>query len=116
MKKLKFSIFWLCILAGITLNGQIDKPKELWIQLNSSDEFSGPKLCEIQVYPNPANEELNISVNGLAKGIVQLMDIRGVVLKEKQLENGQTTLQVYEIANGFYLIHFSNGTGFSYSK
>lgn len=79
----------------------------------SNDEVSVPKLGEIQVYPNPANDELNISVNGLAKGIVQLVDMRGVVLQAKALENGECVLQIDNMTSGFYLIRISNGKDFT---
>ena len=58
----------------------------------------------VQVYPNPSTGLLNITgVEGSAQR-VQLVNLQGQVLLNKQLEKGQTQLDVSTLPKGLYLV------------
>jgi hypothetical protein len=63
------------------------------------------------VYPNPASDELNLSINNLAIGkkmTIKLMDAKGMLLKETQvISTAKSYNQQYnmlEFAKGIYLV------------
>ncbi|MDH5609547.1 MAG: Ig-like domain-containing protein, partial [Cyclobacteriaceae bacterium] len=66
---------------------------------------------ELNVYPNPANQTLQIHHGTLPMDNIRvmLMDLTGRVLHEQPIESGHTTsfsLDVSGLVNGIYLLHF----------
>lgn len=58
----------------------------------------------INVYPNPASNMLNVSLNG-AKAEVAVMDMQGRVMQKASAENQQTlTIPVSNLAKGMYFV------------
>lgn len=61
----------------------------------------------IEVYPNPFNTVLNITISGLANTSsteLKLYDYTGKEIKSQQLENGTQKLDRCNLANGMYFI------------
>ena len=61
-----------------------------------------------QVYPNPANEKLEIRLTESAtSGELRLIDNKGRILFTQVLENGQDdeTLDVSKLSPGTYFVH-----------
>lgn len=59
---------------------------------------------EIQFYPNPANEQLTVSVTGGSLGNVILYDQLGVKIKEINSNESSTTFTISGLADGVYFI------------
>jgi CubicO group peptidase (beta-lactamase class C family) len=59
---------------------------------------------EIQFYPNPANEQLTVSVTGGSLGNVILYDQLGVKIKEINSNESSTTFTISGLAEGVYFI------------
>ena len=60
---------------------------------NDDDEELSSIIGQMKVIPNPANELVQVHINGVEKGIsyqVELRDLVGQVLFEERLDNGQT--------------------------
>jgi hypothetical protein len=62
----------------------------------------------IKLYPNPANDLLFIE-NGGHVASVQLFATDGQMIKEYSLKDGQTSLNVSNIAGGVYFLRFKEG-------
>jgi CubicO group peptidase (beta-lactamase class C family) len=59
---------------------------------------------EIQLYPNPANEQLTVSMKGGSLGNVILYDQLGVKIKEINSNESSTTFTISGLAEGVYFI------------
>lgn len=69
-------------------------------------EFSAD---QIQVYPNPANEVVNIS--GISNATIDLFDISGKLMRSVQVMNGSSQLDLKGLNSGIYLMRISNDQG-----
>jgi len=73
--------------------------------------------AEIRVYPNPANDMLNIAFTGWEFGNVQveIMDLSGKVVGALNVDGGQQnfvqTIPVDDLEPGIYLVRFLSETG-----
>lgn len=94
------------VLAEITeaqANFGSSNTKNFCIQDNSSLEENDLNSL-ISVYPNPANEMINIVSNGLTVEKAELLNIAGQVIA-KQTENAPIVkLNVSGVASGVYLV------------
>ncbi len=65
----------------------------------------------IQMFPNPANDELNLVVAGLTgqKVIVTITDVEGRVVYEENI-TGNTTLDISIIMSGVYILNLKSGS------
>tara|TARA_R110002072_G_scaffold142985_1_gene288889 strand:- start:480 stop:806 length:327 start_codon:yes stop_codon:yes gene_type:complete len=61
----------------------------------------------LQVYPNPAKELLNVSLNLNAedKGILQIMDVKGRMVQESSIVDGNNQIKLNQLSNGLYIFH-----------
>ncbi|MEM6345549.1 MAG: LamG-like jellyroll fold domain-containing protein [Bacteroidota bacterium] len=70
------------------------------------------KITDISLvlYPNPANDQITIEINGLENRAInlQLVDLRGSVLRSSKIEKGQQshteTIDLHELAAGVYIL------------
>ena len=59
----------------------------------------------IEVYPNPANAHVMVSVETtFVNGMVVLMDITGKVVYSQVLEGANTTIYINNLTSGLYII------------
>ena len=84
------------------------------------NEFES-NIRSLSIYPNPANEELNINYNFFnAENVAfQLIDLTGrVILNDSGsgIKNGTKTINVKNINNGIYLLRLSGAKGNSSRK
>ena len=63
----------------------------------------------IQVYPNPADNSIEIKspIGGSAK--IQLLDFNGKLIHSKEFSGNETQLSTTHIPNGVYVLNYSNG-------
>lgn len=64
----------------------------------------------IQVYPNPTNNILNIQNFGGRKMHLKLFTVNGMLVFEKQSASIITTIQLNELQNGIYLLNATDET------
>jgi hypothetical protein len=70
---------------------------------------SAPKLIT-RLFPNPANEFLNIQLTGAGSSCnVQLSDITGKLVFSRECADGQITIPVNDFEDGMYLLKVSRG-------
>ena len=57
------------------------------------------------VYPNPANEQITISLNGLEGEVsVRIYDMQGRLVKQELLNDTRTQLNISDLSKGVYII------------
>ncbi len=70
---------------------------------------------EAKIYPNPANNELNIELIKADNATAEIYNVAGQVVLSQSLQT-KTTLAVSNLANGCYMIKITNGGITSFSK
>ncbi|WP_296622102.1 T9SS type A sorting domain-containing protein [Marivirga sp.] len=69
-------------------------------------------LMSFSFYPNPVKNILNLNLeNALEANQLIIFDIKGVIHKKIQLQNGQTQIDLNHLAIGSYIIRLQDGKG-----
>ncbi|MCK9451899.1 MAG: choice-of-anchor J domain-containing protein [Bacteroidales bacterium] len=68
------------------------------------------KMLDIQVYPNPAVDQLNFTLAEQAD--VQVIDLSGKIVMQQKAVAGNSRLNVADLTQGMYIVYFNfaNGT------
>ena len=66
---------------------------------------------QVEVFPNPAHQVLNVRTNDLIINEIQITNLAGQVLKRKQVNSNQTVLEMTTIPNGIYIISIITNEG-----
>lgn len=67
---------------------------------------------ETSIYPNPANNNITVAVNGLDESFnVVLFDLSGTQIMNKTVVTTQTQLPVQGLTNGIYIMKVTNTAG-----
>jgi hypothetical protein len=77
-------------------------------------EISAKPASEIMVYPNPAENKINIKSEILFH--IELMDVKGNVIISREMEDKLVTLNLDYLSGGIYTLRFSNKDGFIIKK
>jgi hypothetical protein len=92
-----FTGFTLSVMQGATGNEEIVAEEQ-----------------ELNLWPNPARDELNIAFTRPMQGVVELsiMDLEGRVVRNERLSgaSGMRTLPLDGLANGIYLLRATSGS------
>ena len=95
-----------CAARGAISNEQLAIGNE---QLAISNEFS--------MYPNPAKSLININVETLiGKGSIVVTDLYGKAVKTQNLSMGTNTVDIANLAKGFYLVSMITSEGKTIKK
>ncbi len=70
----------------------------------------------IDVYPNPSSSLVNVYIDKFEKTQLQIININGQVVFEKQVNENNTLLNVSSYTKGVYIIKIKNETGVSIHK
>jgi len=71
----------------------------------------------IQVYPNPAKDEITISYNGYAMiSEVTITTTEGNVVRTLKLNGPSTTINISDLSAGVYFIQFNTESGNKFTK
>ncbi len=70
----------------------------------------------IDVYPNPTSSLVNIFIDQFENTQLQVMNISGQIVLEKQINNQNTLLNVSTYDKGVYIIRITNESGVSIHK
>jgi hypothetical protein len=62
----------------------------------------------IRIYPNPANDKINIELKNETKGNVVITNQLGQVVKEMNIDGKELTIDVEDLTSGIYFINVSN--------
>jgi len=71
---------------------------------------------EISVFPNPANEVINISLNKEVSATLTLLDVSGKVVKTQALNGISTSINTASLNSGVYFVTINDGTSVSTQK
>jgi hypothetical protein len=71
---------------------------------------------EISVFPNPANEVINISLNKEVSATLTLLDVSGKVVKTQVLNGISTSINTASLNSGVYFVTINDGTSVSTQK
>jgi hypothetical protein len=71
------------------------------------------EIKDVNVYPNPANEQLNISIPALGEAVtVSIYNLNGQVVKTTQLEGNMITpIDISTLSGGMYLVRIVSAEG-----
>ncbi len=83
-------------------------------EIISSHENGDKEEIFLKIYPNPAQQTLNIQVRD--KGNITFYNTTGQVLLQKQISTTQESIDISNFANGLYILVFSTEKGDSYQK
>ena len=75
---------------------------EKHIGLNENEE------THIDIYPNPANDKINIELKNETKGNVIITNQLGQVVKEINIDGKEPTIYIEDLTSGIYFINVSN--------
>jgi aminopeptidase N len=75
---------------------------EKYIGLNENEE------THIDIYPNPANDKINIELKNETKGNVVITNQLGQVVKGMNIDGKELTIDVEDLTSGIYFINVSN--------
>ena len=70
----------------------------------------------ITVFPNPANEVINISLNKEVSATLSLLDVSGKVVKTQVLNGLSTSISTASLNSGVYIVTINDGTSVSTQK
>ena len=73
-----------------------------------------PVMDMMVVYPNPTQNEMTLSLEGLLR--YEIIDMNGQTVMQGQANEKQHTIDVSALASGFYLVKAYNGHSWSISK
>ena len=74
----------------------------------------GPVMDMMAVYPNPIQDELTISLEGLRR--YEIINMNGQIVIQGQVNGKRHTIDVSTLASGLYLVKAYNGQNWSISK
>jgi hypothetical protein len=72
-------------------------------------------LSNLSIYPNPANNQLNI-INGSAIGKVKMINAVGQIVFESNINTGRYTINTSDFEKGMYILQIENEKGITVKK
>ena len=87
------------------------------VQINSkntmavSEESVDSEPIAIYVYPNPADEELNVLLNALPEGrtMIEFHDVTGRLVLSEEIKSANTSINISSLKQGVYMYRIVNG-------
>ena len=70
----------------------------------------------LRVFPNPANEVINISLNKEVSATLSLLDVSGKVVRTQTLNGISTSINTASLNSGVYFVTINDGTSVSTQK
>ncbi len=99
-----------------------DEETKMVLQSSSSEALlplSQPELkaSEILVYPNPANESIQISLPiGITEVFISIRDAKGALVQPETLYNSKTKLMLPPMAEGIFIVEIKTEQGIYWKK
>lgn len=79
----------------------------------ANNEFLASKFS---VYPNPANNFVNIAANGLNMNSIELSDLNGRVVKNISVNGSETQVNISDLSQGVYMMKITSDEGVATKK
>ena len=105
----------LCFFYGICRDEEIDIGFDIDAPMNSKSttevvEENAEPLA-IYVYPNPADEELNILLNSFPEGktMIEFHDVTGRLVLSEEIKSANTSINISSLRQGVYMYRIING-------
>lgn len=105
----------LCFFYGICRDEEIDIDFDIDAPMNNKSttevvEENAEPLA-IYVYPNPADEELNILLNSLPEGktMIEFHDVTGRLVLSEEIKSANTSINISSLKQGVYMYRIVNG-------
>jgi hypothetical protein len=98
---------------------QLTAPQAVMIRLLDDPAASVAKLSNefgMSVFPNPANEVINISLNKEVSATITLLDVSGKVVRTQALNGISTSINTASLNSGVYFVTINDGTSVSTQK
>ena len=95
-----------CASADLTLK-EGDYVLGVWDEEHASLKENSSEL-NINIYPNPAEDKINIELKNETKGNVVITNQLGQVVKEMNIDGKELTIDVEDLTSGIYFINVSN--------
>ena len=70
----------------------------------------------LNVYPNPASDVINVSVNKAVDATISIIDVTGKVVKTSALNGMTTALNTSDLTSGIYHVKITDGASTSTQK
>ena len=107
----------LCFFYGICRDEEIDIDFGIDAPMNSkstmavSEESVDSENIAIYVYPNPADEELNILLNVIPEGktMIEFHDVAGRLVLSEEIKGNSTSINISSLKQGVYMYRIING-------
>ena len=75
-----------------------------WATGTTAINTVNPQQSEIQIYPNPAQNQITINNGLLVIGRIQILDITGKIVKQVISNNTKQTIDISELNKGIYFV------------
>ena len=105
----------LCFFYGICRDEEPEIDFDIDAPINSKSttevvEENAEPLA-IYVYPNPADEELNILLNSLPEGktMIEFHDVTGRLVLSEEIKSANTSINISSLKQGVYMYRIVNG-------
>ena len=79
----------------------------VWDEEHASLKENSSEL-NINIYPNPAEDKINIELKNETKGNIVITNQLGQVVKEMNIDGKELTIDVEDLTSGIYFINVSN--------
>ena len=105
----------LCFFYGICRDEELDLDFDIDAPMNSKSTTavaeSDAEQLAIYVYPNPADEELNILLNSLPEGrtTIEFHDVTGRLVLSEEIKSNSTSINISSLRQGVYMYRIVNG-------
>ena len=105
----------LCFFYGICRDEELDLDFDMDAPMNSKSTTavaeSDAEQLAIYVYPNPADEELNILLNSLPEGrtTIEFHDVTGRLVLSEEIKGNSTSINISSLRQGVYMYRIVNG-------
>lgn len=76
---------------------------------NQTSVVENSDKYKINIYPNPANDK--IEIEGLQTGQIEIMDLNGKHIKNVNVSNTKTSINISKLSNGVYSIRIKTDDG-----
>ncbi|MFO8086423.1 MAG: T9SS type A sorting domain-containing protein [Bacteroidales bacterium] len=74
------------------------------------------QTMEMSIYPNPATDQVNITIEDYNNATVEVYNLLGEVVKSAQVTDENTQLDVANLNNGTYIVRVMNGDNVATKK
>ena len=73
------------------------------------------KIDNFKLYPNPANQELNILLNSI-DNIISIYNLQGKIVKQIFVSANNCKLNITNLSSGMYVVEVKNNEGRKFKK